>query len=54
MFALRFAKGFSKIKNLKATAVTTEKGIKFNSQTENNSFEINNALETLLGSLAAC
>lgn len=38
MFTITIVKEFAKIKNLKATAVTTLKGIKFNSQTNNNSF----------------
>ena len=44
MFALRLAKSFSKIKPLKCVAVTTDKGIKMTSQTDNHSFEITNAL----------
>lgn len=54
MLALRFVRNFSKVKPLKCVAITTEKGVKFNSQTDGSSYEITNALENMLGSLAAC
>lgn len=54
MFALKLAKTFSKVKPLKAVAVTTQKGLKFTSQTDNCTFEITNPQEALLGSLVAC
>lgn len=54
MFAVRIAKGFAKIKPLKISAVTTEKGVKVSSGTESHSFEIHNAFEGVMGSLAAC
>jgi hypothetical protein len=54
MLALRIIKGFAKIKPLKVSAVTNEKGVKVSSGTETHSFEIHNALEGLMGSLAAC
>lgn len=39
---------------MKAVAVTTANGVKFTSQTDNSSYEIKNAQENVLGSLAAC
>lgn len=54
MFTLKLAKHFAKMKPLKGVAVSTEKGIKFTSQTDHSSFEITNAMETFLGTLAAC
>jgi hypothetical protein len=54
MFALRLVKNFSRVKPLKGVAVTTEKGLKFTSQTDNNTLEITNPQEALIGSLVAC
>lgn len=54
MLSLRFVRNFSKIKPLKCVAIATDKGVKLTSQTDTNSYEITNALENMLGSLAAC
>lgn len=54
MFTIKLAKHFAKLKPLKGVAVSTEKGIQFTSQTDKSSFEVTNAMETFLASLAAC
>lgn len=54
MHSLKLIRYFSKVKPLKGTAVTTQKGIKFTSQTDNSSYQILNPQEAFLGSLAAC
>ena len=45
---------FAKIKPLKATGITIEKGIHFKSQTGSRDIVIENPLEVLISSLAAC
>jgi hypothetical protein len=54
MLLTRLATNFCKVKHLRAVAVSTNKGTKFVSSTDNTSFEITNPLEGILGVLAAC
>lgn len=54
MLTKSILRSFAKIKPLKVQAVTSEKGVKFTSQTNGSSYEIHDALENLLGSLARC
>ena len=54
MISRQIVQFFSKGKPLKAVAVTTANGVKFTSQTDSSSYEIKNAQENVLGSLAAC
>jgi len=54
MLAQRLFRSFAKNKPLKISAITSENGVKFTSQTGGHSYEIRDALENLMGSLAIC